>query len=211
MRSGDRSRRRGSDRQRPDHRRTALAGEAARIMQEHGVTDFRDAKAKAAERLGLGKSAPLPTNEEVAAALAERQRIFEGDTQPEVLEGLRHAALQAMRDLAEFHPRLTGDVLAGHATEHSGVELHLFSDTSELVGSALAALGLEHRAIDRRHRFRRDESEPFPGYEFIVDGCECVATVFPLRLRGQAPLSKIDGRPVRRIGERELAGILGVT
>jgi hypothetical protein len=37
-----------------------------------------------------------------------------------------------------------------------------------------------------------------------------VATVFPLRLRGQSPLSKVDGRPMKRIGERELAGMLGV-
>jgi hypothetical protein len=205
---GDRRRRHG--RERPDHRRTAVAVEAARIMHEHGVTDFRDAKAKAAERLGLGKSAPLPNNTEIAAALAERQRIFAGDTQPELLEGLRHAALQTMQELGEFHPRLTGDVLTGHATEHSSVELHLFSDTSELVGSALAALGLPHHAIDRRHRLRRDVSEPFPGYEFEVDGCEFVATVFPLRLRGHPPLSKIDGRPARRISERELGELLGV-
>jgi hypothetical protein len=187
-----------------------VAIEAARIMQEHGITDFRDAKAKAAERLRLGKSAPLPDNAEIAAALAERQRIFGADTQPELLEGLRHAALQAMRELAGFHPRLTGDVLSGTATEHSQVDLHLFSDTTELVGSALAALGVENHAIDRRHRLRRDASEPFPGYEFVVDGCEFIATVFPLRLRGHPPLSKVDGRPMRRIGERELAGLLGM-
>lgn len=206
----DRPRRGARDRQRPDHRRTAVANEAARIMQEHGVTDFRDAKSKAAERLGLGKSAPLPNNTEIAAALAERQRIFQGDTQPELLEGLRHVALAVMKDLADYHPRLVGDVLAGNATEHSGVDLHLFSDTSELVGSTLDALGIDCRPIDRRHRLQRDASEPFPGYEFEVDGCEFVTTVFPLRLRGHPPLSKVDGRPMRRASARELAALLGV-
>jgi hypothetical protein len=185
-----------------------VANEAARIMQEHGITDFRDAKAKAAERLGLGKSAPLPNNSEIAAALAERQRIFAGDTQPELIEGLRHTALAIMNDLAGFHPRLVGDVLAGTATEHSGIDLHLFSDTGELVGSALEGLGIDYGAIDRRHRFTRDVSEPFPGYEFTVDGCEVVATVFPLRLRAQAPLSKVDGRPMRRAGARDVAALL---
>jgi hypothetical protein len=204
----DRPRRRARDR--PDHQRSALANEAARIMQEHAITDFRDAKAKAAERLGLGKSAPLPNNTEIAAALAERQRIFAGDAQPELLEGLRHVALAVMRDLADYHPRLAGDVLEGTATEHSAVELHLFADASELVGAALGALGVDYRAIDRRHRWQRDKSEAWPGYEFVVDDCEFVSTVFPLRLRGHPPLSKVDGRPVRRASARELAALLGV-
>jgi hypothetical protein len=204
----DRPRRRSHDRHRPDHRRTAVANEAARIMQEHGITDFRDAKSKAAERLGLGKSAPLPNNSEIAAALAERQRIFAGETQPELIEGLRRTALAIMQDLAEFHPRLVGDVLAGTATEHSGIDLHLFSDTTELIGSALDALGIGASAIDRRHRFTRDHSEPFPGYEFEVDGCEVLATVFPLRLRAQAPLSKVDGRPMRRASTRDVGVLL---
>ena len=70
-------------RERPDHRRLAVADEAARILAEEGQTDFRAAKAKAAERLGLGRNVPLPSNVEVAAALAERQRGGRGQHQAE--------------------------------------------------------------------------------------------------------------------------------
>lgn len=192
----------------PDHRRTALAVEAARIIQEEGLTDFRAAKAKAVERLGLGRNAPLPDNVEIEAALAERTRIFHGATQPLLLEGLREVACEVMGELAEFHPRLVGDVLSGTATPHSAIDLHLFSDTVESVGAALDALGIGRRDISRRYRLRRDEVEAFAGYRFSAQDCDFSSTVFPLRLRGHAPLSPVDGRPMRRASLRELGELL---
>jgi hypothetical protein len=185
-----------------------LAVEAARIIQEEGLTDFRGAKAKAAERLGMGRDSALPNNAEIEAALAERTRIFHGDTQPELLEGLRQAAFEVMRDLAPFHPRLVGDVLSGNATIYSTVELHLFSDTMEAIGSALEQLGIGHRVIARRFRLRREEVEMFPGYRFSSHDCDFSSAVFPLRLRGHAPLSTVDGRPMRRASLKELADLL---
>lgn len=196
------------DRERPDHRRSALAVEAARIMQEQGLTDYRDAKTKAAERLGLGRNAPLPDNREIATALAERNRIFHGGSQPGILESLRHAALAAMEALADFHPRLVGDVLSGIAGDHAGVDLHLFSDTVEDVGAGLESLGVQIRLVQRRHRLRRDEAESFPAYRFVFEDCDFIATVFPLRLRGHAPLSPVDGRPMRRASALEVAGLI---
>ncbi len=187
----------------------ALAVEAARIIQEEGLTDFRSAKNKAAARLGLGRNAPLPDNTEIEAALAERARIFHSDTQPVLLEGLRQAALEVMQGLEEFHPRLVGDVLSGTATPHSPVDLHLFSDTVESVGAALGALGISHRDVARRHRLRHDEVELFPGYRFSAHACDFSSTVFPLRLRGHAPLSPVDGRPMRRASLREVGELLG--
>lgn len=214
MRSSDGSRGRQSRRpgQRapdaPDHRRTALAVEAARIIQEEGLTDFRAAKTKAAERLGLGRNAPLPDNVEIEAALAERARIFHSAAQPALLQQLRLAAMQVMGELAVFHPRLVGDVLSGTATPHSAVDLHLFSDTAEAVGEALDVLGISHRDVARRQRLRHDEAEAFPGYRFTAHDCEFSTSVFPLRMRGHAPLSPVDGRPMRRAGLREVEELL---
>lgn len=189
----------------------ALAVETARIIQEEGLTDFRAAKAKAAERLGLGRNAPLPDNREIEAALAERNRIFHGADQAVLLDGLRQAAFEVMRELAEFHPRLVGDVLRGTATAHSAVDLHLFSDTAESVGTVLGALGIGYRTVARRHRLRHDETQPFPGFRFTALDCEFSSTVFPLRLRGHAPLSPVDGRPMRRASLRELGELLNGT
>jgi len=55
---------------RAEHLRLALAQEAARIMSEQGIDDYRLAKRKAAERLGATDIAVLPKNSEIEAALA---------------------------------------------------------------------------------------------------------------------------------------------
>jgi hypothetical protein len=199
---------RSSSRDRPDHQRLALAVEAARIIQEEGLLDFRSAKAKAAARLGLGRRAQLPDNAEIEAALAERNRIFHGDSLPELLVTLRQAAFELMRDLDSYQPRLVGDVLSGNVTVHTSVDLHLFSDTVEAVSTSLESLGVSHRSIDRRHRLRHDEVEQFPGYRFSAHGCDFASTVFPVRLRGHAPLSPVDGKPMRRAGLRAVAELL---
>lgn len=193
--------------QRPDNRRANIADEAARIMLERGLSDYRLAKAKACERLGLS-SGPLPSNEEVEAALAARNRIFSADSQPLELRRLREAAVRLMCHLQSFRPRLVGSVLTGTATEHSPIDLHLYSDAPETVGIELGALGLEPRAIQFQHQWRRGTPEPVPGYRFYADEIEYLAAVFPEKRRAHAPLSKVDGRPMRRADHREVARLL---
>ncbi|MDJ0926352.1 MAG: hypothetical protein QNJ73_01780 [Gammaproteobacteria bacterium] len=189
---------------RPDNLRAVIADEAARIMLERGLADYRAAKAKAVERLGLGKQAPLPGNAEIEAALAERNRLFRANSHEDHLRHLREAAANIMQRLESFRPRLVGPVLSGHATEHSGIDLHLFTDTPESVAARLDMLGLRHRSVQLGHRWRRGETERLPGYRFFADDIECLATVFPERRRAHAPLSPVDGRPMRRADLREI-------
>jgi hypothetical protein len=195
--------------QRPDYRRLSIADEAARIMLEQGVADYRLAKAKACERLGL-TAGPLPSNEEVEAALAARNRIFRGDDHALHLRRLREAAADVMQRLEAFGPRLVGPVLTGTATEHSPIDLHLYCDTPEDVGTRLSALRLEPRATQFQHRWRgREKTEDIPGFRFYRNEFEYLAPVFPERRRAHAPLSRVDGRPMRRADRRELARLLG--
>jgi hypothetical protein len=191
-----------------DKRRTTVANEAARIIQEHGLSDFRFAKEKAVERLGLKNNGALPSNQEIERALAERNRIFKGQSHLTHLNNLRKAALSAMNSLNVFHVRLAGPVLSGNATEHSQIDLHLFTDSQESVAITLNELGIRHRSIQIRQRFRRRQSETFPGYRFNIEGSEFSATVFPELLRRYAPLSLVDGKPMQRAGIRELQRLL---
>lgn len=192
-----------------ENRRQSVASEAARLMQDHGLRDFRSAKSKAVDRLGLGRSGVLPGNREIERALAEHQRIFAGDEQAEILLTLRRRALELMQLLEEFSPRLVGDVLSGVANEHSTVDLHLFADAPEQVAEALATRGLRWRSTARRHRLRHGITESFPAFSGLLPDCEFVLTVFPLRQRGHAPLSPVDGRPMRRASARTVAGLAG--
>ena len=106
----------GSDRS--DEKRRRIAVEAARLITEQGLRDYHQAKLKAAERLGYGDDQDLPRNTEVEEALREHQRLFQADTHPALLEGLRDTAREALRYFASFQPRLVGAVLEGTADAH---------------------------------------------------------------------------------------------
>jgi len=194
---------------RGDNLRRALAQEAARIMSEHGVQDFLIAKRKAAERLGVDDgSAMLPKNSEIEAALAEYQRLFGGAAHVEHLSAQRRAALAAMRRLSEFEPRLVGAVLSGTATEHSDVQLHLFADRAESVTLKLIDAGIAHEVTERRVKLDTERVRPFPGVRFHVDDHSIEATVFPADGIRQAPVSPVDGRPMRRANAFEVEALL---
>src|SRR5690554_6697019 len=118
---------------RSDQLRGAVAQEAARLMAEHGIQDYLVAKRKAAERYGVVEGALLPRNTEIEAALMAYQRLFGGARHGSRLQEQRRVALEAMQLLEQFEPRLVGPVLAGTATGHADVQLHLFSDSAEVV------------------------------------------------------------------------------
>ena len=127
--------------------RVLIAQEAARLMSEHGIRDFHRAKLKAAERLGILDTQALPRNHEIEQALREHQRLFQAESQPRLLQQRREAAVEAMRFLQAFEPRLVGAVLEGTADTHSAICLHVFSDDPEAVGLYLH----EHGEIGRAH------------------------------------------------------------
>jgi hypothetical protein len=177
-------------------------------MAEHGIRDFLIAKRKAAERLGVTDSAVLPKNTEIESALVEYQRLFRGDSHSESLQAQRHAALAAMRRLKDFEPRLVGSVLAGTATEHSDVQLHLFADSPESVALSLLDQGIRHEITARRVRMNADRILEYPGVRFEIDDQAIEVTVFPADGLRQAPVSPVDGRPMRRADATELEELL---
>lgn len=196
---------------RTENLRLALAQEAARIMAEHGVRDYRAAKRKAAERLGVADgAAALPKNTEIEAALAQYQRLFGAAAHAESLRAQRLAALSAMRSLEEFEPRLVGSVLSGTATEHSDVQLHLFADCAESVTIKLMDRGIPHEVTEKRVRMDPERVLAYPGVRFELDDHSIEATVFPTDGIRQAPVSPVDGRPMKRASRIEVAALLEV-
>lgn len=195
---GRRSAGKKSDRRNDSNLRIVVAQEAARLICDHGLTDYRAAKYKAAENLGFSTRGALPTNREIETAVAERNRIFCADHHHSLLAEIRATAVSVMHELRAFKPHLVGQVLSGNITEHSTIKLHLFSDPSETVGLQLASTGVRHSAITQRLRLRRDAVELFPGYRFYADDFAVETTVFPERRKQHAPLSPLDGRPMKR-------------
>lgn len=178
--------------------RQMLAQEAARIIVNQGIRDYRAAKIKAAERLGLNTRGSLPGNAEIERAVSEHLALFGRESHADFLRVMRQAALSAMQLLKSFGPRLVGPVLNGTADSNSAVNLHVFADSPEAVAHALSDLGVNYRAYERRLKSRRDQMETFAGFQFEYENTAVEATVFPVDGIRQAPISPINGKPMKR-------------
>jgi hypothetical protein len=174
-------------------------------MAEHGIEDFLQAKRKAADRLGVNDVAVLPKNIEIVDALRAHQRLFGRDTHDHTLREQRRIALDTMRILAQFQPRLVGSVLTGTATNYSDINLHLFADASESVAIHLLDLGVPHEFYERRVKMDAERSLNYPALRFEANGRTVDATVFPIDGIRQSPYSPVDGRPTKRADAREVA------
>ena len=188
--------------------RHRLAVEAARLMAEGGMRDFQQAKLKAAERLGISDEASLPRNSEIEDALREHQRLFQRDN-AYVLRERRQAALRAMVFFSTFDPRLVGPVLDGTADERSAISLHLYSEDLDAVPRFLHQHGIPAEARSRRLRLDRERDGEFPTWVFSAEELTFDLTVLPLDVLRQAPLSAIDGKPMRRASQAGLRELLG--
>jgi hypothetical protein len=194
---------------RTDHLRSAVAQEAARLMAEHGIQDYHLAKRKAAERYGVVEGAFLPKNTEIEAALASYQRLFGGDRHATRLREQRRVALEAMRMLEKFEPRLVGAVLNGTATEHTDIQLHVFSDSPEAVYTHLMDKRFEYEVFERKVRMTAELVIAVPSVRIEMGLDLLEAFVFPRDGIRQAPVSPVDGRPMRRATAAEVATLPG--
>jgi hypothetical protein len=193
---------------RSDHLRTAVAQEAARLMAEHGIQDYQLAKRKAAERYGVVEGAFLPRNTEIEAALLSYQRLFGGENHASSLREQRGIAVQAMRLLEKFEPRLVGPVLAGSATEFADIQLHVFSDSAETVYTHLIDRRFEYEVFERKVRMTADRVVGVPSVRFGIGESMVEAIVFPTVGIRQAPISPVDGKPMRRAALAEVTDLL---
>lgn len=193
---------------RAENLRRALAQEAARVMAEHGVRDFLFAKRKAAERFGIVDGAVLPRNTEIEEALQEYQRLFGGEAHLESLQAQREVALEVMRRLAEFRPRLVGPVLHGTATQHDDVVLHVFADRTETVTVRLLDQRVPFEVTEKRTRLDNERVVQQPSLRLEIDGQPVELVVFPVDGVRQSPVSPVDGKPMRRADQRELETLL---
>jgi hypothetical protein len=179
--------------------RLRLTLEAARLMADEGIASYYKAKFKAAERLGVSDTRNMPGNDEIEQALMDYQRLFKADTQPAALRQLREAALKAMQFFDDFTPRLVGPVLNGTANEYSEVQLHAFTDTPEQISLFLIGKNIPFELGERRLTFsKKGTPVTYPVYRFVAGEVGVEVIVFPVDGIRQAPLSPVDGRPIKR-------------
>ncbi len=189
--------------------RARIAELAARIIAEEGIDSYSTAKRKAAERLGVKTPRELPDNREIEFALSQYQRLFQRDTHPEYLQQRREIACAAMDMFSGFSPRLVGPVLSGTAGQHSYVNLHVFTDTPEEVGFLLMDRAIPHQLGEKRLRQTSKLMVNYPSFLFMAGGITVELVVFPSKESRQAPLSPLDGKPMRRANLATVKALLG--
>jgi hypothetical protein len=117
--------------------RARIADLAARLIVEHGLSDWSLAKRKAARQLMLPERTTLPGDDEIETALAAHHALFGGEAHTTTLRAQREEALVWLRHLAQFEPALVGGVAAGWATAHSDIRIELVADDSKSVELSL--------------------------------------------------------------------------
>ena len=190
-----------------DQTRILIAQEAARIIVQQGVRDYLLAKQKAAERMGLDDRAALPRNSEVEQAVIEYQRLFAADDHDERLGQLRTSAKHAMELVGQFEPRLVGSVLTGSISDNSPVEIHVFADAVEYVVVHLMDHQIPYETSEWHGKYAGGERQAWPKLRFYAETIEINLIVFPTNGLRQAPVSPVDGRPMRRVNLVEVEGL----
>lgn len=175
-----------------------IVAEAARLICEERLTDYRMAKQKAAERLGLSSRAQMPDNARIHEAVIEYQRLFGGSEYADRLQLLRRTAVRAMKLLADFSPRLVGAVATGATTDAHLVRLHGFADKPEMLDVFLQNQQIPYETGERRYRYPDGRVEEIPTCEFTAGDVGVEVAMFPPEELRRSPLSPIDGQPMKR-------------
>lgn len=178
--------------------RQRVAMEAARIMAEEGVVDFHAAKRKAAQRLGVTLRQDMPANQEIEDQLRAYQSLFQAGRHDSALNKFRNTALEAMRFLKNYEPRLVGSVLDGTAGEHAVVQLHLFVEMLEGINLFLMEKGIPFETGMVSVKYASGERSNYPRLTFLAGDVPIELVIFPLEGLRQAPCSTVSGRPMVR-------------
>lgn len=188
--------------------RRVIAAEAARIMATQAQSNYRIAKTKAAERLGINMRTVLPSNAEVENALRAYQGFYGGERHIRHLQTMREIACRAMRSLEPFCPRLVGPVLEGTADEYARITLHVFKDPPDAVAIHLLDTGIDFSHEQRKIRWHDGSYRQVPLLVFDAEGIEVELALFNYVDLRQAPLSPVDGRPQKRAPLSEVECLL---
>ncbi len=185
-----------------------IAQLAARLLVEGAACDFESAKHKAAATMSLSERNELPDNLTILGAVIEYQRLFEHGKLHDRNAKLRKAALEAMRFLEKFSPRLHGAVLYGTCLRHSAVGLHLFADEVESVTRHL----LQSRLVFRLGQTRPDRDgrhmDSAIQLEISRDGIDFVLTVLPMRCLRHPISSPLTNSAYQYMDQAQLSTLL---
>jgi predicted nucleotidyltransferase len=194
----------------PDDRiRQQIALIAARLMYEREEREYFTAKRKAARQMGVDhrfRPKDLPSNAEIREQILRLAECYEGDRRRDRLMDMRLAALRMMRLLSAFRPRLIGSVLTGHIRQGSDIDLHVFSDDSHSITTALQQEQLPF-SVERKRVVKHNEERIFTHVR-VHDRYDFELTVYAADKVNYPFKSSITGKLIERVSIAELEMLL---
>lgn len=187
--------------------RQLIAVEAVRLLSEGGLASVDAARRKAAQRYGCVDQRQWPEAKDVAAAWAERQRLFGSGT--DHVDRLRRVALEVMSQFRDLDPELANGVAAGIADAHTPVVLRLYVEAAEQVVFRLLDRRISWQETERRLLFGGGRREPRPAFRVQVDGTEVELVVLRPADRADPPRDPATGRPGLSLNWAELSALVG--
>jgi hypothetical protein len=178
-----------------------VAQAAAQFMVDGLESEYLGAKERAVLMLGLGSQTRLPSNRKIRECIALLTREELGGTEVDRrLKEMRLIAEEIMMALDEFDPFLIGSTLSGEIHTASDVDLHAYSDHSDLLKEHLIEWGFE----GVEEEFVENRKGRFVHLRWMESGYPVEVTVYPLSWRELTPFSSVTGKPMKRA---DLAGL----
>lgn len=195
---------------RSQQQRIRVAQQAAKLIAEHGIRDYQLAKRKAADQLGLDIKSSMPRNDEIELALREYQQLFDAQKTSERMTNLRSAAIECMQLFHEYSPLLAGRIVQGTATDHTPITIHIFCDNPRVIATLLMDKEIDFDTSEKRLRVNNETYQDYPCFLFDHEKYKVELLVLPHQLQRQAPLSKENARPMKRLNINNLLQSISV-
>ena len=185
--------------------RQKIAKEAAILLYTGQEKEYKQAKIRAAKNLGVKI---LPSNREVAEELDRLAQELEGEEREKRLIEMRKTALQTMKALKKFNPRLIGSVWRGTANKNSDIDILILHDKPEQIIATLENAGFSIRRTERQTTEKMGERK----YSFHIflesSGYEIEIVVKPLEEAEIEEKCEIYGDKVTGLSIEELEKVL---
>ncbi len=168
------------------------------MMYSRQESEYYRAKMKAARKICQGwvKPADLPSNREIRDEIQRFACTFEGESRTENLLSMRLQALQYMRLLNSFRPKIIGSTLTGHIRQGSDIDLHVFSHSCEAVTARLDDEGVDYR-VEHKSVKKHGEERIFT-HIHIQDQYAVELTLYPTEKSSYGFKCSITGKRIER-------------
>ena len=185
-----------------------LAQESAKIIISQGIENFSDAKNKAAEKLNIENLGCLPSNYEIEKSLKEHYQLFVPATHTDYIKLMRETAIEIMNLFIDFQAYVVGPVVSGTASSSSSINIHLGSEDVYDVTKILDKNEMKYKFFDKKIKFNKKVNKVFCGLSLLYRNVVVEIVIFNSRDIKQCPLSRIDGKPIKRLKINSLKKLL---